>query len=245
MLHKQLGNDFAAGSKTDAAVKSSSNPSFLALPNDEAKKQALLQFQASFHLAAQTASRYTDATNTSHSITGQPNTDPVQDPGPTTPCTPFPPEARVSNISEYMSPPSSFKAMLEQHHASATPTRSNRSPTSSPPGNTTSVDFVVATGDEAHDMASVSGGPTTTVPMNVDVGDLVDQVTDELQALQSGAPSTQGEEYTTVIAKKSKKKAKKKGNPYRLHLYHHLVPTRLSSMRTAGLLLLFVISLFE
>ena len=110
-----------------------------------------------------------------------------------------------------MSPPSNFKVMLEQHHASVTPTRSNRSPTSSPPSNTTSVDFTVATGDEAHDMASVSGGPTTTIPMNVDVADLVDQVTDELQALQSGTPSTQDEEYTTVITKKSKKKAKKKG----------------------------------
>ena len=63
---------------------------------------------------------------------------------------------------------------------------------------------------KTHDMASVSGGPTTTVPMNVDVGDLIDQVTDELQALQSGAPSTQGGEYTPVIAKKLKKKAKKK-----------------------------------
>ena len=146
----------------------------LALPNDEAKKQALFQFQASFisqpkpHPGAQTPPAPPTAPGPPTEM--QPNTDPVLDPGPTTPCTPFPPEARVSNISEYMSPPSSFKAMFEQHRASATPIRSNRSPTSSPPDNTTSVDFVVATGDEAHDMASISGGSTTTVPMNVDVG---------------------------------------------------------------------------
>ena len=47
--------------------------------------------------------------------------------------------------------------------------------------------------------------------MNVDVGDLVDQVTDDLRALQSGTATTQDEEYTTVVPKKSKKKAKKKG----------------------------------
>ena len=146
----------------------------------------------------------------------RPNTDPVPDPGPTTPSPPYPLEAHVSNISKYMLPPSSYKALFEEHCASVTPTRSNTSPTSSPPGTTApapapSVDFVVATDEEAHNMASVSGGSTTTVPMNVDIGDLVDQVTDELRALQSGQPSTQGKEYTPVIAK-SKKKAKKKAN---------------------------------
>ena len=88
----------------------------LALPNDEAKKQALLQFQASFisqpkpHPGALKPPAPPTAPGSPTEI--QPNTDPVPDPGPTTPCTPFPPEARVSDISEYMSPPSSYKVIV-------------------------------------------------------------------------------------------------------------------------------------
>ena len=180
----------------------------LALPDDEAKRQALLQYQTNFVSQTETHP-ITPAAPPPPATARHHNPDPTPDPGSMPPLTPCPPEGRVSNISEYMSPPSDFKAMLGQHHTSTTPTRSNRSPTSSPSGNITSVDLTVATGDEAHDMESVSGGTTTAVPMNVDTGDPVDRITNELQTLQSVTSSTQGDEYTTVTTRKSKKKAKK------------------------------------